>query len=452
VAARIRAHALAGDQAWQKLLEICDDTGPRLVGSPAGQRAVAWALRTLAREGFSQVRAEPVTVPRWVRGAESAHLVAPRRARLAMLGLGLSVGTPPGGITAPVVVVASEAELPRLGPAVRGKIVLFNHVMPPYDPVRGTGYGPAARFRVHGASLAARQGAVAVLVRSVTATSLRTPHTGMMRYAAGVPRIPAAAISIEDAALLARFQARGIPVKVRLVMGARNLGPTRAHNVLAELPGTARPGELVVVGCHLDSWDVGTGAHDDGAGCAMAMGALNVLHQLGLRPRRTLRLVLWTAEELGLYGAKEYARAHAAELPRHVAAIEADAGAFRFSQIGYDLDKGVSEPAVRARLAPLVGLLTADRRATLRKGWSGADLIPLREKGVLLLGLLTDVRHYFDVHHSPADTVDKIDRRELQESTAALAILAYVLADLPDLPHRRPRATPPPPPASPLSQ
>ncbi|MFH2006874.1 MAG: M20/M25/M40 family metallo-hydrolase [bacterium] len=433
VARRIVRHAQTHEHAWNRLLAICDDIGPRLVGSAANRRAVDWAMRTLRAEGFANVRAEKVLVPGWVRGRESLTLLAPRRAELPLLGIGLSVGTPPGGITAPVVVVSGKGELKRLGPGVRGKIVLFNHVMPPYDPKQGTGYGKAAYYRVHGASLAAKQGAVAALVRSVTAHSLRTPHTGMMEYDKGVPRIPVAAVTVEDAALMARFQKRGIPVRVRLEMGARNLGNVPASNVLAELTGTQKPDEYVLIGCHLDSWDTGTGAHDDGVGCAMAMAALTTIRELKLRPRRTVRLVLWTAEELGLLGAKRYAKEHAAELSRHVAGIEADAGGFRFTRLGYELSKkGGSHPDAVRRLGQLLRLVAPlGKKPFLQKDWSGADLVPLRERGILLLGLITDVRHYFDVHHSPADTVDKIDPRDLRDSTAAMAVLAYVLADLP---------------------
>jgi carboxypeptidase Q len=340
-ARRIVAAALADDGAYLKLQELCDGIGHRLGGSAGLDAATRWALRTMRADGHENVRLEPVMVPKWVRGRESCEMVAPRRQPLAMLGLGYSEGTPPAGISAPVVVVRDKAELDALGNAARGKIVLFNNVMPPYTREAGTGYGRAVQYRAFGAQWAAEKGAVACLIRSVTARSLRSPHTGMMRYDDAAVRIPAAALAIEDAEMIARLAARGIEVRVNLKMEARLAGEAPSANVIAELRGATHPEEIVVIGGHIDSWDVGQGAHDDGAGCVMAMQALTLLRKLNLRPRRTIRVVLWTGEEIGLIGAKRYAEDHADELARHVAAIEADIGCFRPTGYGVDCrDKG----------------------------------------------------------------------------------------------------------------
>ena len=355
-------------------------------------------------------------------------MTAPREARLPMLGLGGSVGTPPEGIEAEVVVVANEAELEALGEGAVGKIILFDNPMPAFDPEKGAGYGETVRFRVGGARLAAAQGAVACLIRSVTATSLRSPHTGVMYYEDAPRRIPAAALTAEDASMIHRFQERGIPVRVKLVMGATDEGLVPSANVVAELRGSESPDEVVVIGGHLDSWDVGTGAHDDGAGCITAMEALSVLRRMGLRPRRTIRVVLWTNEENGLAGADAYAAAHEGET--HVAGIESDSGGFRPQVLSLQRVKDVA--LARDRLAVLGEMLSVVGIERTVVGGSGADLGPLESTGALLIGLRTEGSRYFDYHHSHADTFDKIDEADLTRNVAAMAALAFVLADLPE--------------------
>ncbi len=428
---RILKAALAGNDAYTKLQELCDGIGHRLSGSPQLDQAIHWAADTLKAEGQENVRLEKVMVPRWVRGQESLMLVEPREAPIAMLGLGGSVSTPPQGITAEVVVVRDEDEFEALGPGARGKIILFNNPMPPYDPETGAGYGTTVRFRSKGARIASEQGAVACLVRSVTAHSLRSPHTGGMRYGDAKVKIPAAAISTEDADMIARLQARGVSVVVTLKMQARTLEPVESGNVIAELRGSTHPEEIVVIGGHIDSWDVGQGAHDDGAGCVMAMEAINVLRRLNMIPRRTIRVVLWTNEENGLAGGRQYAKDHADELANHVAAIEADSGGFR--PIGYSVDCADEQrlQIAAGQLRDITSLLESIGATSVTTGHSGADVGPMKEAGVVLMGHRMEGSKYFDYHHTHADTLDKIDPAEMSQNVAVLATVAYVLADMP---------------------
>jgi hypothetical protein len=421
-ARRITDHASGKTRAWTRLAEMVDRFGPRLSGSKGLEDAIEWAMDTMARDGLENARRERVMVPHWVRGEESARMVEPVERELVILGLGGSVGTRKKPIAAELLVVHSMEELERKAELARDKIVLINQVMAPYDPeTRTSGYGTAANARVRGPSAAARHGARAVLVRSVTSRSLRTPHTGTLIYADDAPRIPAAAVTIEDAELLVRSAERG-PVKVELRMGARTFDDVESANVVAELPGRELPTEYVVIGGHIDSWDVGDGASDDGAGCIMAMEAARTLEELGLVPRRTIRVVLFTAEENGAHGAASYHETHRED--RHVAAIESDSGAGAprgFSVAGTD-----EQVAALRRYAPLFEGLGAGR---VEKGWGGVDIAPLVEDGALGLAVRPDASHYFDVHHSPADTIDKIDPAHLQRNAAAMALMAYILAE-----------------------
>ncbi len=423
-AARIADAARQDDGAWTKLTTITDVIGARIAGSPALERAVAWARDAFIADGQANVTLEPVRVPHWVRGVESAAIVTPVQRPLAVLALGGSVGTPPDGVTAEVVAVPSFEALTALGNKVAGKIVLYTHAMSSSGHP-GMNYGAALPFRGQGAARAAAQGAVGVLVRSLTAVSLGLPHTGRVSYPEGGSRIPAAAISVEDATLLARLAARG-PVTVRLALGAQTLADADSANVLAELRGRERPDEIVVISAHLDSWDVGQGAQDDGAGVAIVMQALATLRRLGLQPRRTIRAVLYTDEEGRGSGAKAYAAAHAAELPRHVAAFETDTGAG--APLGFMTDGpqpwlGEARKAARV-LAPL-------QAKAVIPGFPGEDVLKLKPAGVPLLGLMVDISHYFDVHHSAADTLEKIDPQNLQRSVAVLATMAFIVADQP---------------------
>jgi Zn-dependent M28 family amino/carboxypeptidase len=409
-------------RAWDRLATMVDAFGPRLSGSRALEDAIDWTIETMKKDGLAQARREKVMVPHWVRGKESLKVVAPIEREIEVLGLGMTVGTR-GSLRAPVIVLANVDEIEKRGKELAGKIVLVNQKMPAYDHAKDeSGYGAAVRPRSEGASRAAKFGAKALLIRSVTAVSLDTPHTGALRYADDVAKIPAAAITHEGADLLARLAARG-KVELKLQLGARHLPDIASGNAIAELRGREKPEEVVLIGGHIDSWDVGDGASDDGAGCLMAMEAALILKELGLVPRRTIRVVLFTNEENGLRGAKAYFDAHGSEL--HVAAIEADAGAG--APKGFSI---ASEDPKRVQsvvqLSPLFkGLGASD----ISKGWGGADISPLTETGVLGIAVRPDGSHYFDLHHSPADTVEKIDPDHLQRNAAAMALLAYVLAE-----------------------
>jgi carboxypeptidase Q len=418
-AARILSAALSSHQAWERVARWTDTFGPRLSGSEALERAIDWALDELKREGFQNVRGEPVMVPHWVRGEESAVLVRPRPLPLAMLGLGGSVGTPPAGITAPVLVVSSFDELERRASEAVGKIVLFD--------VPFTGYRETVVYRSRGAVAAAKAGAVASLIRSVASGSMRNPHTGNMGYDEAVPRIPAAALSVEDAMLLHRFANRGEEIVLTLKMGAETLPDAPSRNIVAELVGSGAPDEVVVLGGHIDSWDVGQGAMDDAGGFMAAWEAVNVIRSLGLAPRRTIRLVGWTNEENGLRGGRAYRDAHEAELPGHVMAMESDSGFFRPTQFAYAGDAS-SLPLIQE----IAELLAPAGPFSVAPGGTGADISPLLARGVPTLSLHSDAGRYMFYHHSPADTPDKLDPDDVAHGVAVLAIYAYILADLPE--------------------
>lgn len=442
VAERLMTPALKDGRAYALLAELTDTIGPRLSGSPGEQAAVQWAATRLKEAGLT-VRLEPVQVPHWVRGEERGELLASAKHRgqpLALLALGGSVPTAKEGLTAEVVEVRSFEELTALGERAKGKIVLFNHDMrSPED------YGKASALRTRGASAAAKVGAVGMLVRSLATASLRTPHTGAMRYEEGTPRIPAAAVSTEDAALLHRLLARG-PVRVKLTLASQTLPDATSFNVVAEVEGREKPDEVVLLGAHLDSWDVGTGAHDDGAGVVMAMETARLIAQLQPAPRRTVRIVLFANEENGLAGGRAYAAAHASELPLHVAALESDAGGGRPLGVVIKAGKG-GDALVRRFLGPLEAV---DAAALLPGEAGGADLSPMAPAQVPLAGVRVDTRKYFDVHHSAADTLDKVDPQALAQSTAAFAWVTYALAESREVLPRpeapvRPAGLPPPP-------
>jgi carboxypeptidase Q len=414
-------HAATADSAaYQRLGLMVDTFGNRLSGSASLEATIDWVLRLMKADGLENVRGQPVMVPHWVRGAESAELVKPRAARLAMLGLGGSVGTPKGGITAPVLVVTSFAELQSRAAEAKGKIVLFDAPFTDYVAVR--------RIRTEGPSVAARAGAVACLIRSVASASIRSPHTGATVYDSTVARIPAAALSVEDAMMLHRFQDRGQPIVVTLRMGARMLPDAPSRNVVAEIVGREKPDEVVVLGGHIDSWDVGQGAMDDGGGAVSAWQAVRVMQRLGLRPRRTVRVVLWTNEENGGRGGLAYRDSQADKLSQHVLAIESDNGVF--DPKGYVLAASDSAAAVVQQVAGLLQPIGATGVQRVDES-PAADITPLGERGVPTMELDVDGSRYFWYHHSDGDTLDKLDPGEMARCVAALAVMAYVVADLP---------------------
>ena len=420
-AARIIGAALTDDTAYRRLAWLTDRIGHRLSGSENLERAIEWAVTEMKRDRLDNVRAEKVMVPHWVRGEESLELIEPRGMKLSMLGLGNSVGTPPEGITAEAVVVRSFDELEALGEKVRGKVVVYN--------VPFTTYGRTVAYRGAGASRAAKYGAVAALVRSVTPVSLQTPHTGSLRYLENMPQIPAAAIAIEGAETLQRMHDRGERPRVRLRMEARFLPDAESANVVAELKGREKSDEVVLVSGHFDSWDVGQGAHDDGGGCIVSWEVVRLLKELNLRPRRTIRVVLYTNEENGLRGGNGYRDAHKSEVAKHVLAIESDSGVYR--PTGFGLSEQAT-PQARADMQEIARLLSGIRADRIDADGGGADIGPLMREGVTGASLNVDGSHYFDIHHTHADTFDKVNPQELAACVAALAVMAYVVADMPD--------------------
>jgi len=441
-AARLIAEAEAAHDAYDGLGELCDRIGNRLSGSPQLDSAIAWATARMRSEGLANVHTEKVMVPVWVRGHESAEMIAPRRHPIRMLGLGMSVGTGPGGIMGDVVAVDSFPQLDALGErGIRGRIVLFD--------VPFKSYGETVRYRGAGASRAARYGAIGVLVRSISPVSLSTPHTGSLGYVDSLPKIPAAAITLEDATLIHRLIQRGETVTVRLQMEAHRLPDAPSANVIGEVVGREHPEEVVAIGGHIDSWDVGQGAQDDGVGLTISMEAAHLIHRLGLKPRRTIRVVLWVNEENGLRGGRGYRTAHLADLQRHDAAIESDIGNGLVLGLGLDLrpwaaagDTVAADTTGRvaaardrdgalATLRSIASLLAPIGPVEVHAGGADADVSPLAAAGVPAIGLEHDTTHYFDVHHTDADTFDKIDPVALGKNVATMAVLAWSLADWP---------------------
>lgn len=425
---RLMDLAMASRESYGTVAHLTDKIGSRLSGSAGAAEAVKWTTAQLQAWGVS-THTEKVMVPHWVRGVEQASLVSHNSQKIVLTALGGSVATPPGGITADIIEARSFDELKTFGRArIAGKIVFFNVPMD-MDLVRAgrafDAYGKAVEYRGRGADRAAEYGAVASLIRSVSSASLRTPHTGAMRYEGKVKKIPAAAMTAEDAMLVDRLLTRGDRVRMHLVLTPRTLPDVESANVVAEIRGSEKPDEIVLIGGHLDSWDLGPGAIDDAGGVAMVMDTMRLIHQFGRTPRRTIRCVLFMNEENGLRGGRGYAAAHAAEISRHVAAIEADAGSAAPRGFLTTLKGDVlMEFETRVAFLDRVGAAKFDSTDE-----TGADTSPLIDKGVVGFGLVPDQRHYFDYHHSPADTLDKIDPQELAQNTAALAGLTWFLAN-----------------------
>ena len=416
---RLIGAATADDFAWQRLAELTDTYGARLSGSDNLQRAVEWAVATMKADGLENVRTERVLVPRWVRGHESAEIVDPPRHDVEMLGLGGTVATPPGGIEAEVLPVTSFDDLRARQTEARGRIVLFDV---PY-----TSYAETVTYRTSGARTAAQYGAVAVLVRAVGPIGLRTAHTGSVSYTAGQPAIPAAAISVEDANRVVRLTSRGRRVRMRLVTSGRYEPDAESANVVGEIRGRERPDEIVLVGGHLDSWDVGTGASDDGAGCIVTWEAARLMKKLGIRPRRTVRVVLWTNEENGLRGATAYAERYRAVAADHVFALESDSGVFAPAVLGFS-----GSVAARSAMNQIATLLAPIGMSEITTGGGGADIGPIAQAGnVPTMAYLGDAARYFVIHHTPADTIERITPDEMSKAAAAIAVVTYAVAEMP---------------------
>jgi carboxypeptidase Q len=411
--------ALADSAAYRRLGELGDRFGHRFSGSVALEQALDWILEEMRADGLENVRGEPVLVPHWVRGGESLRMIRPWAREMPMLGLGGSVGTPRGGIRAGVMVVSDFAELEERSDEAVGKIVLFDA---PF-----TTYGQTVAYRRDGAVAAARAGAVASLIRSVTPYSQQTPHTGNMAYDESVKRIPHAAITVEDAEMLHRMAERGERVELHLEMEAEWLPDTWSRNVVAEIVGRESPEEVIVLGGHIDSWDVGTGMMDDGGGCVAAWEAVRLMKAIGLRPRRTVRVVLWTNEENGLRGATAYRDRYIDHVDNHILAMESDAGVFKPSGFGFGGSDAGYE--VVRRVGSLLDRVDA---GTITRPGGGADIGPLMREGVPGMGLSVDGTRYFWYHHTDADTIDKLDPHEVGLSVAAMAVMAYVVAEMPE--------------------
>ena len=432
---KVQSAALASDYAWARLAYLCNNIGPRLSGSPQAEAAVQYVAGELRKLGL-EVKLEKVSVPHWVRGQETAELtqytgMAPGTTqKIVLTALGGSVATPKEGITAEVLVVNNFDELQALGrERVAGKIVLFNARFDQQladNGFAGQAYGQAAIYRGIGASAAARLGAVAAMNRSAGGADYRLPHTGALRYADDAPKIPGASIAAEDADLLVQLTREG-PVRMHLVLTPEILADAPSFNVVADLKGSEHPEQIVIVSGHLDSWDLGRGAIDDGAGVVMAMQTAQVLKQIGLRPKRTIRVIAWMNEENGLAGGRAYAADHKSEIANHFAAIEADLGAGH--PVGFYAS---GKPEVLTLLQPLAVILQSQGAGVTREaGETGSDIGPLGAAGVPTFAPIQDARTYFNYHHTAADTLDKVNPKELQENCAVVAALAFTLANMP---------------------
>ncbi|HEX6981524.1 MAG TPA: M28 family metallopeptidase [Balneolaceae bacterium] len=418
-AQKIIEAALSDEQAFDKLTLFVDKFGHRFSGSESLENSIDWIVSQMKKQPFDTVFTQKVMVPHWVRGEESATLIAPRKKNLPMLGLGGSIGTPEGGIKAEVLVVGSFDELHEKADQAKGKIIVYN--------VPFTTYGETVQYRYRGGIEAAKVGAVASLIRSVGPYSMKTPHTGTSSYQEGVKKVPQAAITIEDAKMLHRMQERGKEIVIKLSMDAKMLPDVPSRNVIAEIKGSKYPEEIVVLGGHIDSWDVGQGAMDDAGGCFAAWEAVMLMKELGLRPKRTVRVVMWTNEENGLRGGTGY-RDMVKEngtLQNHVLAIESDGGVFKPLGFGF----GGSDEAYKivSEISKLLEPIGADKMV---RGGGGADIGPIMREGVPGMGLLVDGSRYFWYHHTAADTIEVLDLEEYKECIATMAVMAFVVADM----------------------
>src|SRR5438445_1331163 len=431
---RLQQMALNSDYAYKQVAHLANNIGPRLSGSAQAAKSVDYVASELKAIGC-EVQLERVMVPHWVRGEETAALVQfPGQAenttqKIVLCALGASVATPADGIVAEVITVRNFDEMKALPrDKVAGKIVLFNY---PFDKqMAGEGhgdeaYGEAVVYRTDGPSAAARQGAVACLIRSVGGADYRLPHTGQTDYANDAPKIPAGAVTAEDADLIVDLLRQG-PVRVKLVMTPQQLPDVESANVIGDIKGSEHPEQVIVVSGHLDSWDLGTGAIDDGAGVAVAMEVANVIQKLHLKPKRTIRVIAWMNEENGLAGSKQYAKDHEKEWMNHFAAMETDGGADH--PLGINIK---AKPEVKKTFAPVAAILQASGAGMLNLvEHCGADIGPMEKAGVPAFSPIQDSRFYFNYHHTAADTLDKIVPKELAENSAIVAVLAYALANM----------------------
>jgi len=431
---RLQQGALNSDYAYRQVAHLANNIGPRLSGSAQAAKAVEYVANELKAIGC-EVQLEKVMVPHWVRGEETAALIEfPGQAqnttqKIVLCALGESVATPPEGIEADVIAVRNFDELKSMPrDKVAGKIVLFNYPFDKQMAAEGRGgeaYGEAVVYRSNGPSAAARQGAVACLIRSVGGADYRLPHTGMTDYAKDAPKIPAGAVTAEDADLIADLVRQG-PVKMKLVLTPQTLPDIESANVIADIKGSEHPEQVVIVSGHLDSWDLGTGAIDDGAGVAVSMETANLIRKLRLKPKRTIRVIAWMNEENGEAGSKQYAKNHEKEIQNHFAAMETDGGAGH--PIGVNIK---AKPEVKEMFSPVANILQESGAGILDLvAHCGADIEPLEKAGVPSFSPIQDSRFYFNYHHTAADTLDKIVPKELAENSAVVAVAAYALANM----------------------
>ena len=408
----------ASNPGYDVVEGLTTEIGQRLAGTEAEARARAWTADTFRALGLENVRIETFDIPGWERGVEEASIVSPYPQQLYITALGGSVATPRGGITAPVAYFPTYDDLEQSEDDLTGKIVYIGGRMEKAPD--GAGYGPANRKRRSGASQGAKRGAAAVIIRSVGTDSRRFPHTGQMRYDLSLPRIPIAALSAPDADQLERIFERGDDVTLRLELSPVETGDVESGNVIGEIVGSERPEEIVLIGGHLDSWDLGTGAIDDGAGVGVSAGAAKVILDAGLRPKRTIRVVAFGAEEVGLLGAFAYAKQHAGELDNHVMATESDFGAEPPYEVLVKVGEGRE---VVERAARILDLPMGSRSTN-----GGPDIIPLDAAGVPVMRFQQDGTDYFDLHHTPDDTLDKIDPEDIRTNVTAFAVMAWLAA------------------------
>ena len=444
-AVQLRDQASAGSRAVDWVRGLTDEVGPRLSGSPGDKASIEWVLGTLKSLGFSNVHAEKVMVRAWKRGAETGEITSPVRQPLILTALGGSVATPAGGLEAEVLEAASIEKMEAKGAAaVKGKIVFFNKRMQPGSGMAG--YGKAVDVRTKGASAAAKLGALGVLIRSVGTDNNRLPHTGAVDYLADVPKIPTAALSVPDAELLERTVSRskGGPVRVRFTLTCSEGPPAESANVIGEITGAARPDEIVLLGAHRDSWDLGTGAIDDAAGCGIVIEAARLIGALPKHPARTIRVCLYANEENSIEGGKAYFAAHGPEASKFAAAMESDSGTDR--PMALDWTAGASAEPFAKEIVSLLQPIGVEMGV---EGGAGADVGTLKVAGVPMFMFRQDATRYFDYHHSANDTFDKINPEGLDKNVAAVAVFAYCAASSPEMleripPEKRLTATPTP--------
>jgi len=425
IASQLRDQALESSLAYTILESLTTEVGPRMAGTEGDRRAVLWAEKKFKELGFDKVWIEPVTFPTWIRGEEHAEIKAPFPQPLVVTALGGTVGTGPAGVEAEIVhfnTLEDLIEAPE--DAATGKIVFISNRM--HRHRGGSGYGKAVGARSKGAIEASKKGAIAVLIRSIGTDDHRFPHTGQMRYEEGVTPIPAAAMSNPDADLMMQQLKRGQPVVVHMRLTSRAGEPYTSHNVIGEIRGTERPDEVILVGGHLDSWDLGTGAVDDGAGCAITMAAAKLIGESSHRPRRTIRVVLFANEEQGLYGGEAYSKAHAHEMERHITAAESDFGAGRIWSL-HSLVKPEAL-AVVDQMTQLMAPLGVTRGGN--QAWGGPDILHMKRAGMSVFSLRQDGTDYFDYHHTPDDTLDKVDPESLAQNVACYVVFCWVSAQM----------------------